>query len=284
MIKEVFCVALRTFRSWVETPRCIVVFLVLAVILWNHLQPVSAFVEYAGYRTLPAYFPFLANDPLTQLLFMIGLVFLLADAPFMGESEVYVVQRIGRISWVIGKMFYVALATLVYFLVLFLLSMLLVAPWSSFAVEGWGKVISTLVETTASSDINLSFSIDPAITTSYSPFWACATSLLMEWLGGMVIALVMMFINLATKSRYGIAVAIFLVFLDLLVLNTMSIAFNIISPASHARLSTSSVSGASGHLPALANEILFDAVCVGVFCVLIAVTMKHSDINMRQQI
>ena len=63
------------------------------------------------YSITPYLFPFIMSDSNSVLLFTLGIVLLLCDAPFIEEDQPYIILRSGRKLWTLGQMLYMCIAT-----------------------------------------------------------------------------------------------------------------------------------------------------------------------------
>lgn len=263
--------------------RMILVLLVEMMPLWDLLSPMGAFVTELGYRVGPWLFTFVVGDPVCQAFFAFGLLFLLADAPFVSTDEAMVMVRVSRAQWAISRLLAIALIVAFYYGALLVLSWVLVAPWMTFAVNGWGVVITTLAETDAASAAGLGLGFDSDIVGSLSPLAALGLTLGFEMLGGVLLGLIVTAVNALTASRFGLAPAAFVVLFDLLALNMLPYEAFWVSPVSHARIQMLDIAGAAARLPGPVDALLFDLAAIAAAVVLAAWAMRRMDICPQAQ-
>ena len=261
--------------------RMLLVLLVEAMPLWDLLSPIGGLVTELGYRVGPWLFTFVASDPVCQAFFAFGLLFLLADAPFVSADEAMIVVRASRARWAASRLMAIALITAGYYGCLLVLSWLLVAPWMTFTLDGWGVVITTLAETDAAQAAAMSLGFDAGIVGSLPPLGALGLTLGFEVLGGVLLGLIIAAVNACTGTRIGLAPAAFVVLFDLLALNTLPyIVFNF-SPVSHARIQLLDFAGTSAYLPTVGNALLFDLTATVVVGAIAVWAMKRMDIQLQ---
>ncbi|MDO5016583.1 MAG: hypothetical protein Q4E09_06210 [Eubacteriales bacterium] len=110
---------------------------IMAVIL-----PLRRMCSDVGYRIGFGYFPLLICGEHNTFL-LIGAALLFADAPFIKPLTPYELIRSNRKSLFIGHCIYIILLSVLYILFIFVVSFLLLIPYVT-AVEGWGKLISSV--------------------------------------------------------------------------------------------------------------------------------------------
>lgn len=108
-------VALWQLKSWKGSVRVIIVML-LAVMFTIYKS--SAYVDYLksvdGIVNIFETYITLSNSGWHHaLMFMLALI-LFADAPFMDNNSLYVVCRIGRYKWCLGKILYIIMASIIF--------------------------------------------------------------------------------------------------------------------------------------------------------------------------
>ena len=124
-------VALWHLKSWKGSARTIVV-LILAIVMTVYQS-----MEYIGYakeigeivNVFETYIMVTNNNTYSTVMFVLFLV-LFSDAPFMDNNSLYVVSRIGRYRWCIGKILYIIIATVVFNLVCMLTTVIVSIPYS----------------------------------------------------------------------------------------------------------------------------------------------------------
>ena len=263
--------------------RTILVLLVESMVLWSSLSPIGNLVPEMGYRVGPWLFVFVSGDPVCQAFFVFGLLFLLAEAPFVSPGEAMIATRVGRIWWAAGRVMVIPLIATVYYGSLLLLSWLLVAPWMTFAVDGWGVVILTKAESDAAEIAGINIVFDSGIVGVLSPLVAFALTFGFEVLGGTLLGLLVAAVNALTGTRTGLVPAAFVVLFDLLALNTLPYTAFRFSPVSHARIQLLDFAGISAYFPTPTDAFIFDLAVTIAFGILAFWSMQRMEIRSQDR-
>ena len=199
-------------RKWPGNPRIWVIGLLLASFLYSLLAYVRTFCVDAGLGVTPWLFPFLMDDPYLVFVFMLGILLLFCDAPFVDAHQSSLIIRMGKTTWALGQIFYIMVASALYFAVVIVLSNLLMFPHVGFSAH-WGQIIGTLAQTNAAAYYNVPFFFNYRIMLDYSPFSAMAWSFCLAWLIGVFLGLLHFVVNQSLGRGFGTALALVLIFL-----------------------------------------------------------------------
>lgn len=143
-----FSIALHNFKKWAVNPRLYILLLIEVLYLHSRLSPVGELCVRTGYKVTPYLLPFLLDEGSAVMMLFLGVVLLFCDAPFIEDEQPYIMLRSGRRIWFIGQMLYIVMASVLYFIVLYFISVLVLLPhieWSA----AWGKLLSTFSQTSA---------------------------------------------------------------------------------------------------------------------------------------
>lgn len=264
-------ICIYNIRKWTATPRIYILGILLVIFVYFYVSPIINFSSSVGYRVTPWAFPYFTDFVITQLLMMLGIVFLFCDAPFTDLGYPYFLIRSGRISWAVGQVFYIMLGTAIYFLFIVLISMLILLP-NIFPSFEWGKVLSTLAQTNVGPSFNLLLPINEQIQFLYTPIQALGFSLLLEWCAGTILGLVIFITNMFVGRAMGAIIASAIVLLDIVIKNAFPNYMYRFSPVSMARLTVLDPSGLSARPTTLYACIFFASgiIILGVAAVLSA--------------
>lgn len=259
-IRKSFSVCIHNVRKWATNPRIYILGILLILFVYTYVNPITNFSKIMGYRVTPWAFPFISNFIYSQLVMMLGIVFLFCDAPFTDAGQPYFLIRSGRIQWGLGQVFYIMLGTALYFLFIALASILVLAPNMFFSV-GWGKILGTLAQTNAGRFNNIYLPVSNQILTLYTPIQAFGLSLLLEWCAGTMLGLIIFIINMNFSRAMGVIASSAVVLLDFVIYSTFPSYMNHFSPVSMARLTTLDTSGLS---PRPTNQYAYIFFAVGI--------------------
>lgn len=282
MVKKAFCIAGYSIRQWLTDPRIISLFVLMFLFIWNELSVIGVFTDMTGFYTNPLIFPFLCSDPVKQLILLSGVLFLFSDAPFMNKNQLYVIVRSKRRPWALGQVFYIFLASALYCLILMGFSILVLLPYASFETDGWGKIVNTLAQTNAATQIHLQFAISEKIVNHYTPLGALCQSFFLEWSVSAFLGLLLFIINRKLNKRIGLIIGGLILFWDLLVVNTFPIRWFHFSPVSLARLSILDPTG-TWLYPTFGYALGFFGVGIVSLSVLAVVSFKKEPIEITSE-
>ena len=273
MISKSFRITKIMIREQLLDKRVLVLLIVMAVFFANMTLSIPSFCSAAHVRINPLFYPYINSYAPYQIVITSGIIFLFSSAPFFNEQQSFVLIRSGKTSWLLGCIWYILAASALYFLVVMVLPAIFVAPVATFSTDGWGRAIQTLIKTTATGEFGIFVpfpSIENAkISAIYSPLSAFAFSFVLQWLIGSFLGLLLFFVNLASKRRPGVFIAMCLVVFDLVIVNALPESVYRFSPVSFGRLSVIDVMGNSPNLPSVLWCFVFLGVGISLFFTLI---------------
>lgn len=226
---------LNTFLKWKGSPKIWVVGLFLIFYVYDLTSPIVAFCQDVDYAVSPWLFPYFFSNPTTLLLFMLAFVLYLCDAPFLDQQQVFVLLRTGRRKWAVGQFLYIAVASFVFFLSIFVLSLIFTWPHLQF-MDSWGKIIGTLTQTNAGQSYGV-MSLSFNVMNNYTPITATLLSFTLMWGIGILLGNFMFFVNLRSSKSLGVGGATALVLLPALLHFEGFYKFSYLSPVSWGNLS-----------------------------------------------
>lgn len=281
--KKSFAIALYSVRKRLISPRVICVFVMFGVFIWSNMSFVSEITEMLDMRINPVLFPFLSSDIIKQLILYSGIVFLFSDAPFIDESQPYVFIRSKRTTWALGQILHIIIFSGLCFLILIGFSMLIVLPHATLTTDGWGKVINTLAQTNAGTELNLEFYISYKIPSVYSPLEALVYCFLLNWGMTSFLGLLIFAANLKWGKMVGPVLGGIILLYDLLVYNTFALSYFKTSPLSMSRLSLVDPHGLTSY-PSISYVFTFYSVGIVIFSVFIILAIKKKPIEVSSEI
>lgn len=201
-LKCVFSICAQNMRKWQTDYRvwCIALFaIVMTGIYVDDMQRISEVLE----TKMPIWiFPFLYSQFHTKLIFTLPIVLLFCNAPFTDRNQTYVFMRSGRMKWLCGQVLYIITASAVYYLFLFVISLLFTVFSGELSFE-WGRTLSTLsYSSKAVYEANAPYiEISTTIITFFKPLQAVWFTFLMSWLCGVFLGLLIFLCNLISSTR-----------------------------------------------------------------------------------
>jgi hypothetical protein len=276
--RRAFAIALYSVRKRMTSPRVICIFVMLGVYIWSNMTFVPEITKMLGLRINPIIFPFFSSSPIPQLVLYSGIVFLYSDAPFIDETQPYIIIRSKRTTWAWGQILHIIMFSGLCFLILIGFSMLVALPDATLATNGWGKVINTLAQTNAGSATSLSFYISDKIPTAYSPLQALVYCFLLNWGMTSFLGILMFAANLRFGKMVGPVLGGIILLYDLLVLNTFAIKYYKTSPLSMSRLSMIDPNGLTEY-PSTSYAFAFYAIGIVICSAFIVLSVKKQTIE-----
>lgn len=218
-VHGIWCCFAFDIKRLMHSSRFYVTLFFVCFVVWDHLAHISAWMAVSHYQITPWIYPFISSSVFLQMVIMGGILFLFSDSPFFSETQPLLIIRIGRIQWCIAQLLYIAVATMIYFIAISLVSILLMLPHVVFDLQ-WGRVITAL--STGNADIENVMSFSRYIVSELTPVKASILSWLFSWMGGVCIAEVQFFFNISEKRQMGSVIAGSLVLQDLFSLMILS--------------------------------------------------------------
>ncbi len=210
-------VALWHLKSWKGSIRTIVV-LLLAVIMTIYQS-----MEYIGYakeiggivNCFETYILVTNNNAHATIMFILTLV-LFADAPFMDNNSLYVVSRIGRYRWCVGKILYMVIAAIVFNIVCLLTTILVSLPYS-FPGDIWSSAFVGALNGDAVGLGYQAYFQNKDIVYMFNPLKVALISMGLKVLLNCVMGMMLFVLNIVNGKVLGYAVVSILYFAEITV-------------------------------------------------------------------
>ncbi len=183
------------------------------------LTDLSTYCAENDIKTSAYILPHLLSPAILLSIFGFVIVLLFSDAPFTEEDEIYKLSRSGRPLWLISKMLYILATSIIFFITMFIITLIFLFPNFSFA-NVWGDVLNVFKEPIVMLDLGLTpMPINSIIIDSYSPIQALLYSGMFFIFASFTTGTIMFVVNLYTNRVIGSSVGIFFVFFDYFVRN-----------------------------------------------------------------
>lgn len=218
--KAILSICMQNIRKWCKDYRIWSIAILLIIIIQiyvDDIKNISSFLE----ADVPVWiFPFMYSQFYTKLLFTIPIILLFCNAPFIDDNQVYVYIRAGRRKWILGQILYIFLASAIYYLFIFFVSLLTTSIYGSFEME-WGKVLYTISETNIALQRNcLYVEVSSIILDYFTPLQAVWFTFVVSWSNAVLIGMIIFACNYLTKLKYfGISLSSMLIVFSCFVLN-----------------------------------------------------------------
>lgn len=199
-MRELRCCMLR-FRRWRSSGRMWTLLVILLVFTYSMTRQIIRCARDFGQTVTPWLYPHLFRDRYMILCYMLCVLLLFCDAPFVDAHCLLVIGRVGRGRWAKGMVLYVCLAAVVFFLSVGGLCVTALLPFTQWSFS-WGHLLEALSEANPYTG-----QISRDILSRYSPAEATGITLLLTWLVGIFIGLLLFRCNLQFSRSVGILLA-----------------------------------------------------------------------------
>ena len=207
-------VALWHLKSWKGSARTIVV-LILAIVMTVYQS-----MEYIGYakelgeiiNCFETYILVINNHVHSTVMFVLVLV-LFADAPFMDNNSLYVVSRIGRYRWCIGKILYIIIATVVFNLVCMITTVIVSIP-HSYPGDIWSRTFIGVLDGDAVTKGYQAMFDNREVVYIFNPLKIALISMGLKILLNILMGMLLFVLNIVNGKVLGYAVVSILYFAE----------------------------------------------------------------------
>lgn len=194
-----------SIRKWMSEPRIWTAAFLAAFFAWIQIELVRGVCVEQNLAISNWYFPFLFSDTIYKLFFFFGILLLFCNAPFVDNQQMMVVLRSGKKNWFVGKILYVFVTTVCFFLWLFLVSILEFFPYVGFSSR-WESIIEMLSINGQMGEYIIPISRN--IVLQLTPLQAFLMSYVICVLAGILLGLLIFYINMYGKTNLGVGVAL----------------------------------------------------------------------------
>ena len=207
-VRAVFSICAQNFRKWATDYRMWTIAVLLVVMTFIFADDVRKNAAALNSDISMWIFPFIYVSRYMKLVYTLPVVLMFCNAPFIDKNQTFIMMRTSRVKWLLGQVLYIIIASAVYYLFLFLLSVLSTVFIADFSLD-WGKTFYTL----ANGGVKLpegvvKVEISKIIVEYFTPIQACFFTFLLSWLAGIMLGMMIFFFNLVTQNRFiGIVIS-----------------------------------------------------------------------------
>lgn len=213
-VKISLIVAIQNIRKWRTNYRIWILLILTMIFVQCYTKEISTQALIMEMKISPWLFPFLYTDRYIRILFMLPLLFIYCDAPFIDKNQIYILMRCRRKSWGIGQIIYIFMTSAIYFS--FVAAMTIVLNIRNIDyMNDWGKVLGTLAFSSIPLVKGTAVTISTYILTYFTPVQAMFFTWLLSVLCGGVLGLIIYVCNILSKTKgTGIVATGFLIILS----------------------------------------------------------------------
>lgn len=217
--KTVFTICMQNIRKWSKDYRIWCVAILLLTITQIYVDDIRDIADYLNAKVSVWIFPFMYSQYYTKLIFIMPVILLFCNAPFIDDNQVYVYVRAGKRKWIAGQLLYIIIASALYYLYLIIISVLSLSLHGTFDAD-WGNVLYTIAESGIASHRGRYFvNVSSMILDYFTPMQAIWFTFLVSWSHAVLIGFIIFACNYLTKLKYlGLSISsiiiIFSMFLE----------------------------------------------------------------------
>lgn len=290
--RSVLAVAGANFRRLKRDARVWFIFVFTALLIHYYLRPVINYGIDTGTKA-PIYIMELLFCSATisvkapKILFYIGMLCLLCDAPFFYPLKPYIIMRSKRTAWCVGECIYIVGMALLYTTFILIVSSLMILPIGTMR-DSFSGALTDMVLGTGKMSLGEIANIYPSAQFSSEmirylyPSGAMMYTFVSVWVSFSILGLFMYWVSLIRRNVVcGMAIAGALVFLDPILVwaawpnNYWILAFSPVSWTSVEQLNIM----AANHFISIPFVIAADALLVIFLFILIFHTAKRISLN-----
>lgn len=207
-LRTIASVCLQNLRKWRTDYRVWVIGALMIIMVQIYVDDIEKISTNLNTEMPIWIFPFLYSQFHTKLIYTFPLILLFCNAPFVDGNQLFVYLRIGKKKWLCGQMLYIIAASALYYIFLFVVSILSTLVRGGSCFTEWGKTLTTAsVSNVAISSGCPYIEISPTIVEFFTPLQAVWFTFLMSWLCGIIIGLTIFLCNFLSEARFaGISV------------------------------------------------------------------------------
>ena len=145
----------------------------------------------------------------------LGTVLLVSDIPFTSQDETYTLIRSSRKKWIYGKALYLLCICAIYYLVMFLSSVIYISG-NAYFKNIWSQPLYMLTQDNSGAYLS-EFGIYyryPFLLSAYTPFQAFSIGIIASVIYAFVLSLIIFWINLKVSTSLGYFIAMMYHFLN----------------------------------------------------------------------
>lgn len=197
-----------SIRKWKNDPRIWSAMLLVCLFEWTKIQPIRQVCIEQDLSVSNWYFPFLFSENMNTLFFFFGILLLFCDAPFIDNQQMFVVLRSGKRNWFRGKVIYLFIASCIYFLWMYFVSLIEFLPYVGFSTK-WEEI---LIGLSVDGRVGIRLvTIPGAVVLQFSPIQAWVMSYVICVLLSFFLGLLIFYLNLFQKQNIGVGVALVII-------------------------------------------------------------------------
>lgn len=264
-------------KKWIATPRMYMVAILATLFVSTPVSGVRSFAIEQGLSVSNWFFPLIFQQGMILLFLYFCVILMFCNAPFIDKQQMFVLLRSGKRNWFLGQLLYIALSSIIYFVYLFILTIVEFIPYVGFS----GKWESVFVHLGQHTEVGVML-ISGDVISHYTPLQASLIAFLVNVLLGIMLGELIFLVNLYKNRGYGTGVALAVVlFSYMLEYMVFGSKMSFVSPVAWADISIT----CRGYSSVPLAYILTVLICGDILlAVLIMYRSRHYSIEAMEEI
>ncbi len=213
-LKVIFNICLQNLRKWQKDYRIYIIGILLFLLVLDNVRIFKNISAIIKTPTSIWLYPFIYTQYHQKLIFTIPLLLLFSNAPFIDNNSMYIIARCKKSEWHLGQFLYIIISSAIYYLYIFLWSVIMLLPTSELSVD-WGKSLRSISALALTQEMGYNFLSVPSFTINYfTPIQAVWFTFLLSLLMAVMLGSIIYFINIITNTKYigSIVASIIIIF------------------------------------------------------------------------
>ena len=185
--------------------RIAAIIILVSLFEWVLIEALRTECVVSGLSISSWFFVFLF-DGIQALFYYFGVLLLFCDAPFADNQQMDVILRVGKKNWFRGKILYIFTASILYFLLLYVISIVEFIPYVGFSLN-WEEFINMR-------SLKGDVVIRRVIVSNYKPLEAFGVQMIVCILFAVFLGLIIFFFNMYKNKTLGAGIALVMVLMD----------------------------------------------------------------------
>lgn len=201
-LKVIFHICIQNLRKWQKDYRIYIIGILLFLLVFDNTRSFKNMCDYLKEPASIWFYPFLYTQYHQKLIFTIPLLLLFSNAPFIDSNAMYIISRCRKSEWHLGQFLYIIISSVLYYLYIFVCSVLLLLPTSEISSE-WGKGLKTISVFDINHEFGYNFINVPKFTINYfTPLQAVWFTFLLSVMTAIMLGMIIYFLNTITNTNY----------------------------------------------------------------------------------
>lgn len=278
-----FRICIQDIRKWGSNNRIKMCLVMSVLFVYTYTQGLGTLAVYVGEEVNPWIYPFLFTFRYMKIMYLVLLISIFCDAPFVDNNQVYVMLRTKRTTWCIGQIMYIVAASVIFSIWLLISSVLINIGHMQWGKD-WGQVLGAAGTTSALNVLgikNSTVSVSSIVIRYYEPYQAMIITFLIMVLSFIVIGLTVYVFNVLTKTKIaGVLIAGFFVMFTAVVDDSPKLTW--FSPMSWNSLDKIDVAGTTMY-PTIGYVLIMYVVIIAVLSAAALLLCRRQEIIAEEE-